>query len=156
MRDVGLAINDTFKLNNAGVARAVSAPCGDGVATLDVSGEFDFVVSMEDLSRGQRIGNYSVDFMRRGGTEWEVLVPPVQKKVAPRELGDRPDGHDPRDQYVGHKRIDVPVVATSGRGAVPIERVRFNCIRVLRRPELGPTSQVHLRQFSLHKKRVPW
>ena len=40
-----------------GIAQAVAAPCGQGVAVLNVSGGFDFVMSMEDLSRGQRIGN---------------------------------------------------------------------------------------------------
>ena len=127
---------------------------------------------MEQLALGQRIGNYSVEFMRAGGTEWEVLVPPVQKKrdeeeeakdekkdyaddVVAEEVGDRPDGHDPRDQYVGHKRIDVPVVRTSGPGAVEIARVRFNCIQLIERPELPAGSQVHLRQFS-PTRRVPW
>ena len=102
--------------------------------------------------QGQRIGNYSIEFRRKGGSTWETLVPPVYRKP----LGDRPDGHDPRDQYVGHKRIDTPVVPTSGPDAIAIEQVRFNCHRVLARPELGLSTHVHLRQFSLHKKRVPW
>ncbi len=39
---------------------------------------------------------------------WEALVP-VQNQSKP-HAGDRPGGNDPRDQYVGHKRIDFPVV----------------------------------------------
>ena len=76
-------------------------------------------------------------------------MPPVQKK----KIGDRPDGHDPRDQYVGHKRIDFPIVNAE---KIYIDEVRFHCIRTLQREELNPTSTVYLRQFSLHKKQVPW
>ena len=86
-------------------------------------------------------------------------MPPVPKKkvrAGDGGFGDRPDGHDPRDQYVGHKRIDVPVVKTSGDGKIPIEKVRFNCIRTINRAGLTPTSDVYLRQFSVHKKSVPW
>jgi hypothetical protein len=45
---------------------------------------------------------------------WEVLVPPVVANKTHRTgsttngLHDRPDGHDPRDSHIGHKRIDVP------------------------------------------------
>ena len=61
MHEVGKAINDTFHLNNAGSASMVSGACSKGVVTLDVQGEFDFIVTMEDLSKGQRIGNYSIE-----------------------------------------------------------------------------------------------
>lgn len=50
---MGQAINDTFKLHNAGLAEAVSGPCGDIVATVDVTGEFDYVMTMEDLSQAK-------------------------------------------------------------------------------------------------------
>ena len=117
-----------------------------------------------------------------------MLVPPVHKKT----LSDRPDGHDPRDQYVvscsltcnieftfnsylnvkfkhhdhpdwfgftivmqGHKRIDFPIISTSGSSAPKIEEVRFNCIRLMNRG-LPADTEVHLRQFSLHRKNVPW
>ena len=59
------------------------------------------------------------------------------------------DGHDPRDQYVGHKRIDFPIVPTSGAGAVAVAQARFSCHRAIEAP-------VHLRSFALHKKVVPW
>ena len=42
-------------------------------------------------------------------------------------LINRPDGHDPRDQYVGHKRIDVPEINGTST-ASDIAKVRFNCI----------------------------
>jgi alpha-L-fucosidase len=109
MRDVGKAINDTFKQSVA-KSGPESAPCGPGIATLTVpvdselSSEpgslFDYVVTMEDMSKGQRIANYSIEFQRQGSSTWEMLVPPVHKN---KSLSDRPDGHDPRDQYVGHK-----------------------------------------------------
>ena len=160
MYEAGAAINDTFYRHSAGYVSGVSGACGPGLAIVDVRGEFDFVVSMEDLSRGQRIGNYSIDFQRRGSAAWEVLVPPrpATGKFSGNFSGsfsDRPDGHDPRDSRVGHKRIDVPIVATSGPAAIDIARVRFNCIRVVERAE-RVSSIVHLRNFSLHKKRVPW
>ena len=37
-------------------------------------------MSMEDLSHGQRIGNYSIEYRLRGSQTWEMLVPPVQPK----------------------------------------------------------------------------
>ena len=152
MREAGTAINDTFYRHNAGFVAGASRPCGPGIAIMEVLGPFDFVVSMENLSHGQRIGNYSVDFQRRGSSAWEVLVPP---RPAKGNFSDRPDGHDPRDSHVGHKRIDIPVVPTSGPAAIDITRVRFNCIRVVERAG-DISSMVFLRNFSLHKKRVPW
>lgn len=67
---------------------------------------------------------------------------------------DRPDGHDPRDQYVGHKRIDTPIVKTSGAGAVEVAKVRLNCHRLVASVE--PGGPVYVRRMSLHKRRVPW
>ena len=64
-----------------------------------------------------------------------------------------PNGHDPRDQYVGHKRIDVPVVDAR---SLEIEQVRFNCIRLVASVDDPADSYVHLRQLSLHKRTVPW
>ena len=110
------------------------------------------LAAMEDLGHGQRIANYSVDYKNAAG-EWKVLVPVVP---ANNSLGDRPDGSDPRDSRVGHKRIDVPVVPTSGAHAVDIAEVRFNCIRLVKRKELAADSDVHLASFSLHKRQVPW
>lgn len=85
---------------------------------------FDYVVTMEDLRFGQRIANYSIEFQASsyakrlyifptdvdyccmqavGSTGWTILVPPVvtnktDAMVLSSHLGDRPDGHDPRDQ----------------------------------------------------------
>ena len=79
-------------------------------------------------------------------------MPPVQPGGGPDSaVGDRPDGHDPRDSHIGHKRIDLPDVnvKTSGPGAVQIASVRLNCLRAIAEP-------VHVRSFSLHKRTVPW
>lgn len=156
MHEAGLAINSTFHLNDAGAIGGISGPCEEGLGVLtNVTGLFDFVVTQEDLRFGQRIGNYSIDFRRRGSTAWEVLIPAVQPRNTslPAGYGDRPDGHDPRDSHVGHKRIDTPVVPTSGVGAIVVEQVRFNCLRAIGGAAGGP---VHLRRLSLHLKRVPW
>ena len=159
MHEAGKAINDTVKIHNVGIVTAVAAPCGVGTAVLDVSGPFDYVMSMEDLRHGQRIGNYSIEFRRRNSQAWEMLVPPVQPR-SPRvdeaagRLGgrDRPDGHDPRDQYVGHRRIDKPIV--NGSVLAEISQVRFNCIRTTHNADSA--GGIFIRQFSLHKKIVPW
>jgi hypothetical protein len=152
MHEAGKAINDTFRLNHAGKISAASGPCTTGVAVVDVSGSFDYIVTMEDLTHGQRIGNYSIEYRLQGATAWEMLVPPVHKnKTATSSLHDRPDGHDPRDQYVGHKRIDTPIVATE---KLDIAQIRFNCLQLVK--SVTPGDNVYLRQISLHKKRVPW
>lgn len=51
MHEAGKAINDTFKLNNAGKVLGVSSPCGPGAAVVDVQGDFDFIVTMVRLLR---------------------------------------------------------------------------------------------------------
>ena len=48
---VGRAINDTFKLHHVGLVQGIVAPCDRGVATVAVTGPFDYVVTMEDLSQ---------------------------------------------------------------------------------------------------------
>merc|ERR1712224_548350 len=106
---------------------------------------------MEDLTMGQRIGKYSIEYRLSGSDEWHMLVPPVNAT----KLQDRPDGGDPRDQYIGHKRIDRPIVPASGPGRREIEQVRFNCLRVVNSVDEGDDT-VYLRQFSLHRKTVPW
>jgi hypothetical protein len=80
MHDVGKAINETFFLNNAGIAVDASGRCGADVAvvTVNVTGDFDYIVTMEDLTKGQRIGNYTIEYRAAGSDVWEVLVPPVQ------------------------------------------------------------------------------
>jgi len=154
MTQVGQALNQTFLHHHAGLISHQSSACGPGVATVAVTDEFDYILSMEDLTQGQRIGNYSIDFRRPGSDVWEVLVPPVQPRRF--SLGDRPDGHDPRDQYIGHKRIDTPVVKTSGKGAVQVAQVRLNCIRLIQRSTAEHDPKVYIRQLSLHRRNVPW
>lgn len=165
MHEAGKAINDTFRLHDAGSVEHVSGACSEGVAVVNTSASFDYIVTMEDLSKGQRIGNYSIDFRRKGRATWEVLVPPVQlsasstqSAVGSSDFGaermraaDRPDGSDPRDQYIGHKRIDVPIVNTA---EIDIVQVRLNCIRLIE--AVPPGEPVFVRKFSAHKKRVPW
>ena len=82
----------------------------------------------------------------------EARVERAQQCRSRREQGqlrDRPDGHDPRDSHIGHKRIDLPVVPTAGAGALRIKSVRLNCLGAFEEP-------VHVKSFSLHKKTVPW
>lgn len=155
MHTVGKALNDTFHDNDAGSIAYQSAKCGTGAVEVAPTGDFDFVMTMEDLTKGQRVGNYSIDYQLEGSSAWEVLVPAVQPlppTPPPSRLGDRPDGHDPRDSHIGHKRIDVPVVVTTGKR---IAKVRFNCIRLVAGVDAGD-DDIHIRRFSLHKKVVPW
>eukprot|EP01083_Nonionella_stella_P020491 56812_1 len=144
MHDVGVAINSTFVKNS--VAKKITSKngvsCIDSVVTLDnLKGQpFDYILTKEDLRYGQRIANYSIDYREVASDVWKVLVPVILP------ITDRPDGNDSRDQYVGHKRIDFPLVETT---KVKIDAVRFNCHRALAEP-------VYIRQLSLHKKNVPW
>lgn len=150
MHEVGDALNATFGKHVAKNGPRKNAACGPGVIELElphVGSAFDYVVTMEELSAGQRIANYSIEFQRSGSATWETLVPPVQKKKP--SLTDRPDGHYPRDQYVGHKRIDFPEWPDA-QAPKQAKKVRFNCIRSIQ------NRHVALRSFALHKKDVPW
>ena len=158
MVEAGLAINATFR--SAPVAGFLTGPVNVSVGAPlvielpDGGGQdFDYVVSQEDLRFGQRVANYSFEYQAVGGSgEWLTLVPPVVKNGS--HVGDRPDGHDPRDSYMGHKRIDVPVANTSssmsGGGPVArVARVRLSVLRALQDP-------VVLRSVTLRRKAVPW
>ncbi len=162
MHEAGAAINATFRAPPLAGAYSLSFACGEPVV-LDLPGgggqPFDYVVTKEDLLQGQRVANYSFEYQALGSSEWEVLVPPVQKKKAGgggvgegEGAGDRPDGSDPRDQYIGRYRIDLPVAntsAASGASAVRVARVRFSCLRALWEP-------IHLLSIELRVKQVPW
>jgi len=146
MQEVGQAMNDTFGSHIARVEN-ISGRCSEGFAELvlpAVGATFDYIMSMERLVEGQRIANYTVEFQRKGSDIWETLVPPVLQVVQ-----DRPDGHDPRDQYVGHKRIDLPEWPDAA-AREQVERVRFSCLRSIQDLTVG------LRSFSLHRRDVPW
>jgi alpha-L-fucosidase len=156
MAEAGAALNATFRAPPlAALAGApVSGPCAAPLI-IELPGgggqPFDYVVSMEDLTFGQRIANYSFDYQAVGSAVWEVLVPPVPAN-ATGALGDRPDGHDPRDSHVGHKRVDRPVPATgasAGAARVKVARVRFNCLAALAEP-------IHVRSIELRERQVPW
>ena len=103
---------------------------------------------MEDLRFGQRIANYSIEYLEgdAGSKDWRTLVPVLHHRP---DLGDRPDGHDPRDAYVGHKRIDFPQPSNGTISSTKVAKIRFSCHRSLQDP-------VSIRKFSVHKKIVPW
>ena len=144
MRDVGKALNDTFGTSVAALGGPVEATCFGDPVVLEMppgaTATVDYVVLAEDLRFGQRVANYTVEYEDRAGGGWQVLVPPASDAG----LDDRPDGRDPRDSRVGHKRVDAAV-----RPLATIARVRFVCLRAL-----APT--IHLRSFSVHTRRVPW
>jgi len=90
---------DTFRHNNVAKVTSVSAACPGPIAelTLPSNAVFDYIVTQEDLGKGQRIANYSIEYQAHdGGNKWEILVSPSNKSDVD-NLGDRPDGHDPRD-----------------------------------------------------------
>ena len=154
MAEAGKAINDTFHKNLASVT-GISGKCTVGIASLTIpaGSVFDYIVSAEDMAKGARFANYSVEYQKEGSSTWEVLVPPCgpagcgapSPDVTAGRLGDRPDGHDPRDSHIGHKRIDLPEVAST-KG---IKAVRLNCLAAFEEP-------VFVKSFSIHKKTVPW
>jgi len=106
MHEAGEALNATFRAPPLLGVYNVSTPCGTPIE-ISLPGDhlgapFDYVVTREDLLQGQRVANYSFEYQAVGSTLWETLVPPViLNKTNPSEFGDRPDGNDPRDQYIG-------------------------------------------------------
>jgi alpha-L-fucosidase len=151
MAEAGAALNATFRAPPLAGLGPASTPCGTPLE-LDLPGgggqPFDYVVTMEDLRFGQRVANYTFEYQAVGSAVWEVLVPPVWANKTPPGVGDRPDGHDPRDQYIGRKRIDTPIAPT-GNGTVKVARVRFNCIRAMEDP-------VYLKSVELRQRKVSW
>ncbi len=152
MHVAGAALNATFRAAPLASLTATSGACATPIELDLPSGggqPFDYVVSMEDLTYGQRIGNYSFSYMAVGGTEWLTLIPPVNSSAV--SLGDRPDGHDPRDSHIGHKRVDRPIVATGANAGATIKvaRIRFECISAYEEP-------IYIRSIELRERQVPW
>lgn len=169
MIDAGRALNDTFHRDGAGTVlweeNIVFEKCDGWNGALEFNlttpgTAFDYLVTKEDLTHGQRIANYSIEWTDGSG-EWRTIVPFCEwvdeaknevdcsgNSIAPATPTDRPDGGDPRDQYIGYKRIDfaAPFVNTTLQA---VNAVRVVCLRALAEP-------VYLRQFSLHRKTVPW
>jgi alpha-L-fucosidase len=154
MHEVGGALNATFRAPPLAGVYNVSVPCTQAAVELALPGDggqaFDYVVSREDLSRGQRVANYSFEYQAVGSSAWQVLVPPVFANGT-HGLGDRPDGNDPRDQYIGRYRIDQPVanVSASAGAEVKVARLRFNCLRALWEP-------INLLSIEVRIKQVTW
>ena len=145
LRQKELDFNVERFTNLATLASVIAGFSFESLVELEVphGAHFDYIMSMEDLVHGQRIANYSVEYRTAGGGGWRTLVSPSNHSDS-RGLGDRPDGHDPRDSHIGHKRIDLPEAPVAG-----IDRIRLSCIRALEEP-------VYIRKFSLHRRTVPW
>jgi len=149
MHDTGVALNATFRAPPLAGLAGVSTACAEPIVLeLPAPGgqPFAYVVGMEDLSLGQRIANYTYEYQAVGDSTWRTLVPPVVRNASAEGLSDRPDGNDPRDQYLGLRRIDIPVIDTV---AVRVARVRFRCLRALEEP-------IHMKSMELRQKIVPW
>jgi len=148
MEQVGRGIRDTFTTPLAAVA-GVTTSCGAPVTLAIPAGtQFDYIESKEDLTKSQRIMNYSVEYRTSPTADWLPLVPPVLPNTAaplPGGLADRPAGADPRDSHVGFRRIDTPVLSDTSR----VTEIRFSCLRATQ-PE------VHLASLAVYKKSVPW
>jgi len=183
MREFGEARNATFGTSLASMGPA-SGDCDDASAfVLDTSGagvtvgDLDYVSVKEDLTRGQRIANYSIGFRTSPSGPWQVLVPaptclpwkdkhcanspncninPLPGAGGP--VGDVPSAGYPRDAFVGSRRIDCPKAAGGVAlppDGTPVDAVRFRCLATLARGE-----PVHLRELSVHRHSAsfpaPW
>lgn len=155
MEDVGTAMRDTFgkPIASRGQGHALMGCSDAGVLVLslpDGHSGFDYIETMEDLSQSQRITNYTVEYQARHGGPWLTLVPPVPAKAgssgASDGLGDRPAGTDARDQYVGFRRIDVPM---AGVDSTQTTAIRFRCLA-------ARTPEIYIRQLAVYKRSVPW
>ena len=156
MHEAGAALNATFRAPPLAGLYNVSTACASPVELALPGGggqPFDYIVTREDLLQGQRVANYSFEYQAVGSSVWEVLVPPVVKNASGVPVGgsDRPDGNDPRDQYIGRYRIDLPTanVSASAGAQVQVARVRFSCLRAMWEP-------INLASIELRAKQVPW
>ena len=152
MTDVGKAIRNTFTTPIAALpAGGASANCSEPtVLHLPDGKPFDYVETREDLTRAQRIMNYSIEYTS-DGVSWHTLVPAINRSSAGGGAGgglmDRPAGADKRDQHVGFRRIDVPIIARNVTAAA--RAIRFRCLRAL-------TPEYHLASLAVFKRSVPW
>lgn len=154
MVDVGKAIRNTFTTPLAAVGKT-STTCStpielDMTAIKGKGTTFDYIETKEDLTKSQRITNYTVEYRRSAGSAWETLVPAVtpSPRGPPGEhIQDRPAGADPRDQYVGFRRIDVPAIPVNE--TANIVAIRFVCL-----DSVG--EQIYLDSFGVYKKNLPW
>ena len=152
MAEAGKAIRDSFTTPIAAVGPTASAR-GEPVV-LELPGKaFDYIETREDLTKSQRIMNYTIEFRTAAGADWQTLVPAVQPSEGPDRdrgsrgrFGDRPAGADPRDSHVGFRRIDVPL---DGIYTADIEEIRFRCLR-----SLG--GAFYLDSFAVFKASLPW
>ena len=156
MADVGKAIRNTFSTPVASVGKTSSA-C-DSPVVLEIpstAGAWDYIETKEDLTLSQRITNYTIEYRRSTGP-WLVLVPAVLPSPGPGpdatplrdQVRDRPAGADPRDQYVGFRRIDVPSTIAA-KDTATVAAIRFVCLE-----SVG--EEIHLNSFAVFKKNVPW
>jgi len=153
MAEAGKAIRDTFTTPVAAVG-PIALNSSEHVVLQLPGKAFDYIETKEDLTKSQRIMNYSIEYRTAATAEWKTLVPAVHlhrgKEAggtnAGGRLGDRPAGADPRDSHIGFRRIDVPL------GGVPtadVTEIRFNCLR-----SLGDT--FYLKSFAVFKANLPW
>lgn len=172
MVDVGKAIRNTFTTPLASVGKTATT-CSKPIE-LDMQAvkgtTFDYIETKEDLTKSQRITNYTVEYRRTADAAWETLVPavipsphgpddhraasssspPTSMPTSPshlQSLRDRPAGADPRDQYVGFRRIDIPTIPINE--TANIDAIRFVCL-----DSVG--EQIYLDSFAVYKKNVPW
>jgi alpha-L-fucosidase len=164
MADVGKAIRGTFTTPIASLPPTV-ANCSDpnGVVLHLTSGSssgFDYIETKEDVSKSQRIMGYAIEYRTAATPEgtWLTLVPAVEPNAtstpaaASTSLQDRPAGFDKRDQYIGFRRIDVPVISLAATAAV--EAIRFRCLRSIISPATGDA--IYLKALALYKENTPW
>ena len=161
MADVGKAIRDTFTTPIAALnassssSGTLAANCSDANAfVLELpalnGGGFDYIETKEDLTKSQRIMQYAIEYRTASTPEgvWLTLVPPVAPQSGNKtKLQDRPAGFDQRDQYVGFRRIDEPIIPAAATAGV--RAIRFRCLR-----SLGEV--VFLRSLAVYRERVPW
>ena len=154
MAEAGKAIRDTFTTPLA-AAGPTARDAGEPVVLQLPGKAFDYIVTKEDLTKSQRIMNYTIEYRTAASPDWEILVPAVQPSQGPDHhgggggggrFGDRPAGADPRDSHVGVRRIDVPLAGIFTAG---IKEIRFRCLRAL-----GGT--FYLKSFAVFKASLPW
>merc|ERR1712166_1494220 len=135
---MGQPVSDSASMEN------VTLQCNSTALQIDLGAPtlFNAVMTREDLSKGQRITSYAVDFYDDAKARWESFAQCGSSCTIP---GGSEIAHAQgvRGISVGARLVDFVPATTSSK-------VRFRCTS-----SMSPDSIVHIRSFSVHKGSAP-
>lgn len=156
LREWRQGINATFKSPVAEVTPGAVNCSTPVILTVPLGHSVDYILLKEDLTFGQRVLNYTVEYQVGNGTSWKPYIdtyswypdglPPSNESLSYDGLGDVPSVGLPKDSRVGLARIDA---AKDGVPKANITAMRFRCLA-------SRTLNIHLKTFAACEERVPW